>query len=354
MDASLKEKLLGEYQVRKTAAQKQRFGEFVLSYCSAHGLKAEIETVGKSTKSRNIIIGDVNSADTVFTAHYDTCAVMPMPNFITPLNMPLYLLYQVAILLPVAAAALLMRWLLGTINTNLGNAGAILVVALFLVQIMAGIANKHTANDNTSGVAAVLEAAAKMSEEGRKKTAFVLFDNEESGMKGSSAFFAAHKDVMQKKAVINFDCVSDGDNVMLGRSKTFASMEGCADACELLKGLAAEKGKTLVLPEPGKGFYPSDQSSFPCGLSVAALRNTRRGLLYMNRIHTPRDTVFDEVNIDLLADWACAVTAQGGIRPLSENPKMPKLSKKILIFAISVIVGFLLGLLIGGVIRPLF
>ena len=48
------------------------------------------------------------------------------------------------------------------------------------------------------------------------------------------------------------------------------------------------------------GFYPSDQKHFPVGVGVAALH--RRPLLgyCLGRIHTRRDTVMDERNIELL------------------------------------------------------
>ena len=57
-------------------------------------------------------------------------------------------------------------------------------------------------------------------------------------------------------------------------------------------------------------FYPSDQSSFPCGVGVAALKRSRRfGLLYMNRIHTKRDTMYREENIAYLVQGCIALTA---------------------------------------------
>ena len=53
-------------------------------------------------------------------------------------------------------------------------------------------------------------------------------------------------------------------------------------------------------------FYPSDQSSFPCGVGVAALKHSRLlHTLYMDRIHTARDTVCRQENIEYLTD--CAV-----------------------------------------------
>jgi hypothetical protein len=40
---------------------------------------------------RNIVIGNPDTAKVLYTAHYDTCARLPFPNFITPKNIFIYL-----------------------------------------------------------------------------------------------------------------------------------------------------------------------------------------------------------------------------------------------------------------------
>ena len=49
-----------------------------------------------------------------------------------------------------------------------------------------------------------------------------------------------------------------------------------------------------------KWLYPSDQMLFPRGTAFAALKGKK--LLYLNRIHTPRDMVLEERNISCLAE----------------------------------------------------
>ena len=49
-------------------------------------------------------------------------------------------------------------------------------------------------------------------------------------------------------------------------------------------------------------FYPSDQASFVNGVGVAALKKSKGGILYMDRIHTGKDTVFEEKNIAYLVE----------------------------------------------------
>ena len=49
-----------------------------------------------------------------------------------------------------------------------------------------------------------------------------------------------------------------------------------------------------------KVYYPSDQAGFPVAIAVAALKHKKGIGYYMDRIHTKRDTNFDESNITYL------------------------------------------------------
>ena len=60
-----------------------------------------------------------------------------------------------------------------------------------------------------------------------------------------------------------------------------------------------EKGVEVVR---GFGFYPSDNMSFKKAAGVCSLRQSPVFGHYMNRIHTRRDVVFEEANIELLRD----------------------------------------------------
>lgn len=58
----------------------------------------------------------------------------------------------------------------------------------------------------------------------------------------------------------------------------------------------------------GFGFYPSDQARVPPGGGgPEPLKKSRIFGYYMDRIHTPRDTVLEEANIALLRDGALAL-----------------------------------------------
>ena len=96
----LSREILRDWQVRKTKAQKQRFIDMLQRRLP--GLTVE---EGGWPHCRNLVLGDPDSADVLFTAHYDTCARLPFPNFVTPKNLPIYLLYQVLILIPFFVSA---------------------------------------------------------------------------------------------------------------------------------------------------------------------------------------------------------------------------------------------------------
>lgn len=287
----LSREIFDKWQIRRSKAQKTAFIELIQSRIPG----AKIEQKGIS---RNIVIGDVDSAKVLLTAHYDTCAVMPIPNFLTPKNIPVYILYNlfiVAVLLAVAVGvgAVVEHF---TDSFDIAYFVGLALYFLLLGLMMMGPANKHTANDNTSGVITLLEIYDAMTEEERAKVCFVLFDNEESGLLGSSAFYKMHKSEMQDKLLVNFDCVSDGDHMMLVIKKKAEEAYGQA----LRSSFLPEGKKRVLFEKASTTLYPSDQRHFPLGVAVSCFNRAPVIGYYMDKIHTPKDTVFDERNITML------------------------------------------------------
>ena len=189
------------------------------------------------------------------------------------------------------------RILLLTIAVAVLIAGA---VGMYLL-IVAGPANPHTANDNTSGVVTVLTLADRLAD--REDLCFVLFDNEETGLFGSADFAKKHKNVRDHTLVVNFDCVSDGDWLLILASKPTRLKVNYEQFCEFVRKTCASTEKIPLFATSSNAIYPSDQMNFKKTIAVAALKKTKTPLVgyYMDRIHTPKDTVFDERNIELLA-----------------------------------------------------
>ncbi|MBQ3049702.1 MAG: M28 family peptidase [Oscillospiraceae bacterium] len=295
--------ILEKYQIRKTKKQKTAFIEFLSRQIPE--LKVEAGGFGSN---RNLVVGDVATAKTVLTAHYDTCAVMPVPNLIFPKNIPLSFLYGFAIAVPMLILIGILTYVFDLLVVSsiispdlafwLSELSLFLVVAAFFFIIYSGKPNRHTANDNTSGVILLCEVYAAMSDEQRQNTALVFFDNEEAGLLGSAYFRKLHRKEMQNKLLVNFDCISDGDHILLMPNRKAHDLYGE----KITDSFNATEEKSISFIKSSRVFYPSDQSGFPIAVGVAAFKRSRIFGLYLDRIHTPRDTVTDERNIELLCD----------------------------------------------------
>ena len=293
----LSETILKDWQVRKTRQQKTEFIEF---------MKGEIPELtveeGGTGKNRNLIVGDVSSAKIILTAHYDTCAKLPFPNFIAPKNKLLSLGYGTLIAIPfllmmAVLEVLLIQWL--------KNELVALCLSYFFMfgsmfwMFLGGKPNPHTANDNTSGVVQLIEIMSALTEDQRKQVAFVFFDNEENGLLGSAYFAKLHKNEgLKEKLILNFDCVSDGDNSLFVISKT--AQERFGEALAAAFPSTGEKISEIVSNK--KAMYPSDQKHFETSVAVAALKNHPRLGLYLDKIHTKHDTNFDIRNMEYLTE----------------------------------------------------
>lgn len=292
--------ILNKHQIRKSAAQKSTFRIWLTETLKAHGYDVTVESGGTLIKNNNVIVGDPETADVVYTAHYDTCAVLPFPNFITPQNLLFYLLYQILIIVPMFVLAIGAEVLLLVLWDDAPMWLAMLIVYLILSfciwWMIAGPANRNTMNDNTSGVATLMEIALSLPEEERSKVSFIFFDNEEKGLLGSSMFRKMHGKALKDTLVINFDCVSDGEYIQFYPNKALKKSSSLLTQVET--AFRSDHTKQIEMVT-GFGFYPSDQKAFVNGIGVAAMHKNRFGY-WLGRIHTNRDTVFDEVNIELL------------------------------------------------------
>ena len=291
----LSKKIFNDFQVRKTKKQKQAFIHLLHSYIP----ELQVQETG-CPKSRNLVIGNPETAKLVLGAHYDTCAQLPFPNFITPKKPLIAILYSFLVVIPYLAAIILLNHLLTYFIHNFWVHYWVCLAAYGLLMwgMLAGPANKHTANDNTSGVITLLEIYNSLSQDQREQVCFVFFDNEEKGVIGSAQFRKQYKKVFKDKLLINYDCVSDGDTFLFGISKKANQKYHVP----LSRVFTATEEKTTMLENLKKVYYPSDQAGFPVAIAVAALKYKKPFGYYMDKIHTKHDTVFDESNIAYLTE----------------------------------------------------
>ena len=289
----LSQKILESYQVRKTNKQKTAFIELM----QQHFPQMQVQT-SRFLKCRNLIIGDPEKAQVLLSAHYDTCSALPLPNFITPKKPIFTILYSLLIVVPLFGLVLLLNYLLNQLSDYRLVNYFISVAVYFglLAMLILGPANKHTANDNTSGVITLCELLETLPEELKEKACFIFFDHEETGLIGSYAFRKKNKEITKNTLLINFDCVSDGDYLLLAATKAATEKHGGALAAAFI----GTEEKTVLLDSLEKVYYPSDHAGFPIAMAAAALKKKSVIGYYMDRIHTARDILFDEKNIELL------------------------------------------------------
>ena len=290
------------YAVRRTDGEKEAFRSYIRSILP----DAKIETTADG-KNRNVVVGDPLTAKVVCTAHYDTPASSLFPNLMIPRNRLLFFLFQFTPIILVLTAAIAGGWLVAAQFAEPGSTDFMRVFLLPYLVIYYGLyflmyrvfKNPNNYNDNTSGVATILTVIENLSDEQRGTTAFILFDNEELGKKGSKAYFKDHKDAMKDRLLINFDCVGNGEHIL------FVAMEeaGKREEYQTLQQIFADGEGFSTYFYPIKGSESnSDYKNFPCGIGCMACRRSKRGVFYTPYLHTPKDIVAKNENIQFIAD----------------------------------------------------
>lgn len=307
--------ILERFPVRKTKTQKQAFRDAVQIYAEKLNYPASVEN--GIWGSKNLVIGDPNTAKYVVTAHYDTSARILFPNLVTPFNPILFVLYQLFLSVMLVLIAALDSVLIGSAVFIGGvifaqpESGLMIAVAAILTCVLAfvflailfcflmffGPANSNNANDNTSGVVTLLETARTFPENQRQKVCFVLFDMDQKGLWGARSYRKTHREVLNRQFVINLDCVGDGDNIFIFPTKKVK--EDRKKLTSLYKMCGYMGNKIIRLHEKGFSYYPSDHLFFPNGVGICVLRKKKR-CYYLSRIHTKRDTILDITNVNIL------------------------------------------------------
>lgn len=302
----MQDEILLKYEIRKSNKEKTAFIDYMKERLAIAGYDPNrdirIEEKGRGLlKSRNIVVGNPEEAEVLFGGHYDTCAWMPFPNFMAPTNPVLFWGYQILLLIMIIVPTALIGFIVGLISGS-GEVAyftfLIALIALF-IQLMVGFRNKHTANDNTSGIITLTHILEKLPEEMRSKVCVIYFDNEEKGLLGSAFFYNKHRKQVKGKMLINFDCVGDGDNIVTmanGKSRDDEKYPLFVEALE-----ESEEGFDVKYLCRKMKFmmFPSDQANFKKGIGVCSLKKSPIGM-FVARIHTYFDTKCRQENIEYL------------------------------------------------------
>lgn len=289
------------FPVRNSAEQKASFRAYALAEAQTGAVPARAE---ENEGHTNLIFGDPAAAQVIFTAHYDTPRRGLLPNLMLVTNPALAWTYRlgtlILLLLAPALAAAWGVWVLLDLDWALMShrlllLGVYTTVYFGLFYLMfRGPANQRNRNDNTSGTAAVLNLAEALGE--KTGVAYILFDDEEKGKKGSKAFAKAHPEIKENALVVNLDCVGNGDTYILCGSA--AAQED--PLYEALQKAMTNSGLSHRFFPAGKASMNSDQKSFTKGVGVCACRRKPVVGYFTDRIHTARDTVADPETVSRL------------------------------------------------------
>lgn len=295
------------FPVRKSKVQKAQFRQYVLQKAQEMGYTARMEENKAICTNRNIVVGDVDKAKVLVTAHYDTPATVGLPNVMLPMNRPMFYLVQALIALVMVVFIFIPTGIVKKLTGSIFCTEATLIglYCLMMYLLLAGVPNPHNVNDNTSGVCGVLALREAFAAEKPEEIAFVLFDNEEKGLLGASGLAKAHKQAAKETLVLNLDCIGVGEAMLMLVPKAAREKYPAL-------GEAARKssGIPVVLGNMEKCNFSSDQKRFKLGVGICACRKKKHVGWYCSKIHTKHDTTYDEITLQGVADTVEAVLRQ--------------------------------------------
>lgn len=170
--------IIKDYGVRYKRKQKDAFLDFAKGYFESLRLPCEVVNV---FLGKVLLIGNIDKAKYLVTAHYDTARVTKLPAVISPDNRTLI-----------------------NLSRLFRGVGAKFVTSWYKP-------NLFNYNDNTSGLAVVMDIAKRHKE--NNKIAYALFDNEEKIFYSAYFFRNKFKKALKKIRVINLDCVGTGKSI---------------------------------------------------------------------------------------------------------------------------------------------
>ena len=279
---------------------KEEFRKWLAGELRRSGWRSHEEHYGKFNGSVNMIAGDPDKATVFLCAHYDTPSRMLVPNFVSPTNVAAHVIYHFAAAMIMVILAVLVSF---AVSFPLNQPG--LMLPLFIILALGllwssvyGPANRSNANGNTSGVLALLAIAKALPH--NKRVCLVFLDNNERNLLGASAFRKKHPGAASNSLFFNFDCVGDGEHLLLMPSKLSRWDESLLSA--LNKAFSDEGTVHAKVLTQGLVYYPSDHRKFKFHVAVCACRRLAGLGYYIPRLRTKRDTVLSLDNITAITE----------------------------------------------------
>ena len=299
------DRITWEFPVRYKTRQKESFRSWLLWELKEMGYHAELQSrdtpLQIGGRVTNVVAGDPEKARLLLVARYDTGIRGLLPPMIMPSRPVTGFLYMALTPVLVLLGSLVLSFAL-TFPINAPQATLPLFLLLLfasLLYLRFGPGETRTLNDNTSGVAALLETAAALTPRYRGEVAFAFLEGGLGGMSGAKSFRARYPS-SREKTVINVNCVARGDEVLILPSK-YSRWNG-----ELLDAVSESfensERKTVFLKTDGLVYYPSDNRAFRYAVAICACEKAPG----FGRLICPRRAEHvDEENITIIKNGLC-------------------------------------------------
>ncbi len=304
------ERIAREYPVRFKPKEKEAFRLFAMGALREMGYDPKLQDRETALKVggrvTNVVAGDPEKAKLILTAHYDTPLKSLFPPLIMPTRPVTAFLYMALTPLCVLIGSFVLSFALTfAVNAPQWTLPMFLLLLLAaLLYLRFGPAETRNLNDNTSGVAALLETAAALTPRYRGEVAFVLLDGGFGGMSGARALRAKYPST-REKTVINLNCVAEGSELLILPSKYSRWNGEVLDA--ILDSFENGEHTTVFLKTDGLVYYPSDNRAFRYSFAVCACDKVAG---FGRLIRPLRAKGIDEENITILESGLCKLIAK--------------------------------------------
>ena len=299
------ERILREYPVRRRPEEKEKFRLWLMGTLRELGYQPELQSRQSALQFGgnvlNVVAGDPERAKLILVAHYDTAIRSLLP----PLYMPTRPLTAFLYLALTPALVLIGSFVLSFALTFPINA-PYLTLPLFLLLLVTallylrfGPSERRNLNDNTSGVAALLETAATLTPRYRGEVAFAFLDGGFGGLSGAKGFRARYPSA-KEKTIINLCSVAEGSELLVLPNKNSRWDGALLDA--ILDSFENGEHTTVFLKTDGLTYFPSDNRAFRYACSICACETVRG----FGRLVCPlKATDIDEEKTQILKNGLC-------------------------------------------------
>lgn len=299
------ERILREYPVRRRPEEKEKFRLWLMGTLRELGYQPELQSRQSALQFGgnvlNVVAGDPERAKLILVAHYDTAIRSLLP----PMYMPTRPLTAFLYLALTPALVLIGSFVLSFALTFPINA-PYLTLPLFLLLLVTallylrfGPSERRNLNDNTSGVAALLETAATLTPRYRGEVAFAFLDGGFGGLSGAKGFRARYPSA-KEKTIINLCSVAEGSELLVLPNKNSRWDGALLDA--ILDSFENGEHTTVFLKTDGLTYFPSDNRAFRYACSICACETVRG----FGRLVCPlKATDIDEEKTQILKKGLC-------------------------------------------------